>query len=94
MDKRITMGWIDWLDINTLKILSRHASGVIGAMVVFKLIGLFIEWGFKEGTLRNVLVTIDSFVLMGLFIWLIYQMGRLLWMGRVRNAPEACILVT
>jgi len=87
------MRWTEWLDIDTLKILSFHASGVIGAILVFKIIGFFIGWGLKGGTLKTVVEAIDSIVLVGLFLWLAYQMGRLLWKKRTRNGPTAQILV-
>lgn len=87
------VNWSEWIDIDTLKILSRHASGVIGAIVFFKVIALFVEWGFKEGDLRTIVETIDSFVLVGLSVWLAYQMAYLLWIRRVRNGPSLCLLV-
>lgn len=86
------MQWSDWVDIETLKILSQHASGVIGAIVVFELIGLAVNWGLSPGTLKTVLNTLDSFVLVGLVVWLAYQMGCLLWKKRVRNGPANYIL--
>jgi len=88
------MQWTEWVDSDTLKILSHHASGVIGAIAVFMVIGFLVEWGFK-GKLKIVMETIDSFVLVGLMIWLAYQMGVLLWKRRVRikNGPGLSILV-
>lgn len=72
----------EWLDIETLKILSRHASGVIGAIVLFRAIRLVAEWGLHDGRLRDILEAVDSFVLVGLLIWLAIQMGILLWRRR------------
>lgn len=89
----LPMRWTESVDIDILKILSRHASGVIGAMAVFMVIDLLAEWWLPDGTLKTVLKTIDGFVLVGLFLWLAYQMGHLLWLRRVRNGPAICILV-
>ena len=83
----------EWIDLDTLKILSRHASGVIGAMAFFKLIAWFVEWGIPEGSLRLALELIDSFALVGLFLWLVYQMGVLLWLRRARNGSTFCLVV-
>ncbi len=77
------MQWADWIDLDTIKALSRHASGSIGAILVFKAMGVLVDWGFT-GRLKMVLKTIDDFVLVGLLIWLAYQMMILLWKGRIR----------
>ena len=77
------MQWPDWIDLDTLKALSRHASGSIGAILVFKAMGVLVDWGFT-GRLKIVLKTIDDTVLVGLLIWLAYQMGVLLWKSRIR----------
>jgi hypothetical protein len=87
------MRFTEWLDLDTLRILSRHASGVIGAMAFFKLIAWFVEWGVPEGKLRLALELIDGFALVGLFLWLVYQMGMLLWQRRVRNGSALCLVI-
>ena len=81
------MPWPEWIDVNTLRILSRHLSGVIGTIAVFMVVYFLIEWAWPEGILKTILETIDSFVVVALFIWLAYQMAYLLWMRRVRNGP-------
>lgn len=85
----------DWVDIDTIKVISRHASGVLPAALVFKGIGLIIEWGFKSGTLKTILIGVDNFCLVGIFIWLAIQMGILLWNRRekIQNGPASCFMV-
>jgi hypothetical protein len=73
----------EWIDIETLKILSHHASGVIAAIVLFTTVGVFIDFMVTQEPLRTVLKVIDDFVLAGLFLWLAYQLARLLWNRRV-----------
>lgn len=73
----------EWVDVKILKILSRHASGVIGAIAVFGAVGFAVELLVKESTLKTVVKIIDSFVLVGLVVWLAYQLARLLWTRRV-----------
>ncbi len=72
-----------WVDVPSLRIMSQHGSAVIGAIGLFKGIASLVAWGFPEGFLRCFLETLDSFVLVGLIAWFAYQMGFLLWLGRV-----------
>lgn len=77
-------GWEDWVDIDTIKACIRHASGAIVAVAIFLLIRLAIYFAVKDNTLRMTLETIDSFALVGLFLWLVYQTGCILWNRRVK----------
>jgi len=85
---RIRMKWPDWIgewiDLDTLKALSRHVSSSIGAIFVFKAIGLLVDWGFT-GNLKIVLKVIDETALVGIMLWLGYQMAILLWRKRIRR---------
>jgi hypothetical protein len=73
----------EWIDIETLKVLSHHASGVIAAIVLFGTVGVFVDSIVRQEPLRTVLKVIDSFVLVGLVLWLAFQLARLLWNRRV-----------
>lgn len=87
------MPWNEWIiDVETLKILSQHASGVVGAILLFKILAFIIDLGFKDRTLKIILESVDSVVLVGLFLWLAYQMGCLLWKRRVKNGSALCIM--
>ena len=77
-------GWEEWVDTETIKACIRHASGAIVAVVIFLVIGLAIHFGTKDNRLRSALESIDSFALVGLFVWLVYQTGCVLWNRRVK----------
>jgi len=78
------MPWEDWIDRDTIKTCARHASGAVASVLIFLAIRYIVRFGVEEGLLRTVLETTDSFVLIGLFIWLPYQMGVILWNRRVK----------
>ena len=85
----------EWIDIPTLKILCRHASGAISGIILFKVLSFLVGLGFEEGLLKTILEIIDSFVLVMLLIWLVSQLAILLWKGRarIRNGLPTSILV-
>jgi hypothetical protein len=78
------VSWQEWLDIETLKTLSRHTSGCVFVLLSFWLIGWFVKVIVPEGTARWLLDSAEVWVLLGLFGWLILQMVLVLWKGRVR----------
>lgn len=74
--------WDEWLDLKTIKAVVRHASGVITVLVLFALTGWIIDASVSDDDWKKVLKTIDYVVMTGLFLWLIYQMGCVLWHER------------
>lgn len=87
------MGWKEWIDLDTIKACGRHATGAVGAVLIFLAIRLVIKFGVKEGTLQDILETIDSFVLVGLFLWIAFQTGVILWNRRIRIEKAVVVLV-
>ncbi len=76
--------WEGWLDLDTIRACVRHATGAIPALVIFALVGLAIRVIIRDEVLRLVLVAIDDLALVGLFLWLTYQMACILWNRRVK----------
>lgn len=87
------MPWSDWIDIDSIKILSRHASVVAAVILLSKLIALLVEWRFKEGPVKTILEATEDIVVVGLFGWFVFQMAHLLWKRRVGSGPAASLLV-
>ena len=83
----------DWLDLDTLKILCRHASGSLGAMLLFTLANKLAEYTVTGQFLMATLRWMDIFIVVGLWLWLASQMGCLLWDRRVRIGTGQHILV-
>ena len=77
------MRWREWLDLDTIRACVRHATGAIPALLIFALVGLAI-YIVRDEALRRTLEMIDNLVLVGLFLWLAYQMGCVLWNRRER----------
>ncbi len=78
----LPMGWAEWLDLDTIRACVRHATGAIPALFIFALVGLAIRYIISDDILRRALEAIDGLALVGLFLWLIYQMGCILWNRR------------
>ncbi len=82
----------EWIDLDTVKVCVRHATGTIGAVVVFLIVRVVIRFGVEKGTLQTILETVDSFVLVGLFIWLAYQTFVILWNRRTKIETPLAVL--
>lgn len=83
----------EWIDLATVKALSQHASGTLAALGFFALVRAALTLVTLSGTTRAILQGTDEFVLVGLFFWLIYQMGCLLWKGRIKNESTNLVVV-
>jgi hypothetical protein len=86
------MPWGEWVDLDTIKVCVRHATGTIGAVLVFLAVRVVIHFGIEKGTLQTILEAVDSFVLVGLFVWLAYQMFVILWNRRTRIETPLSVL--
>jgi len=83
----------EWIDLATVKALSQHASGTLAALGFFAIVRFALTLVTLSATTRTILELIDEVVLVGLFVWLIYQMACLLWKGRIKNASTNLVLV-
>jgi hypothetical protein len=82
------MKWGEWIDVPTIKALSLHASGTLATLLFFAIVRGALGLVGLSSTTRTILEGLDEFVLVGLFIWLIYQMACLLLKGRIKNASN------
>ena len=87
------MGYDEWIEIATLKLLLRHASVNIAALILFATVGYIGHLVIPLGPIRIILDFVEEFVLVGLILFFAYQTALLLWKGRVRNVSERCFLV-
>ena len=78
------MSFAEWLDLNSLKLLSQHTSAIAGAVVSFWAISKLVRWAAGIGTFANCVEYGEKFILALLLLWFTYQMLILLWKGRVR----------
>lgn len=76
------MGWQGWVDLDTIRACVRHATGAIPPLLIFALVGILIHYTIRDEILRRALEGIDGLALVGLFLWLVYQMGCVLWNRR------------
>ena len=68
------MNWRDWIDFETIRLVTRHASGVIPVLLIFGLVGLSVELLVKDEVLKIILRSIDGFVVVGLILFLAWEM--------------------
>jgi hypothetical protein len=87
------MKWDEWIDLPTAKALSQHASGTLGALAFFAIVRYALGLVPLSATTRIILEAVDEVVLVGLFLWLIYQMSCLLWKGRIKNVSTNIVMV-
>jgi hypothetical protein len=73
----------EWIDFAFLRACSLHASGSVAAMGSFKLTALLTDHLVEEMWLKAIVHWIEGLTLVGLLVWLAYQLGVLLWNRRV-----------
>lgn len=78
------MSFAEWLDLNSLKLLSQHTSAIAGAVISFWAISNFVRRAVGVGTFANCIEYGEKCILAVLLVWFTYQMLLLLWKGRVR----------
>lgn len=78
------MSFAEWLDLNSLKLLSQHTSAIAGAVVSFWAISKLVRLTAGIGTFADCVEYCEKFILAVLLLWFTYQMFLLLWKGRVR----------
>jgi hypothetical protein len=86
-------GSTGWLDLNTLKVLTRHGGNVVAATAIFWIIGFCIGLSINDKATRDFLDVVENYVIKGLFLWLVYQMALVLWNRRVRYGQVDCLSV-
>ncbi len=67
----------EWVDVGTIKALSKHTSAALVAVLGFALVGLAISFGLKDGVLKQALEIVDGAILVGLFVVLGYKVINL-----------------
>jgi len=45
----------EWLDLQNLKILARHGSSVVGAMVIYRGVAWVMDWALVGAEVENIL---------------------------------------
>lgn len=83
----------DWVDTETIKIITRHTSGSFVALLFFGAMDYVIEKSIMDSTVKDYLHIIDHFALVGLFAWLVYQMVCLCWNNRVKFGAGPRLIV-
>jgi hypothetical protein len=84
--------WEDWVDIPNIKTFSQHASATLAGVGFFSIVHYCLELATLSAISRAILEGLDEFVLVGLFVWLIYQMACILWKGRVKDVFTSIIM--
>jgi hypothetical protein len=87
------MQYEEWIDFETLKTISWHTTGIIGALLSFILVGFIIKLGIDDGIVKTILEWMENFALLGLVAWLIIQTAQVLWARRVKHGSSLCLLV-
>ena len=78
------MAWRDWLDLRTLKTISRHTSGALAALISYIVISRAVEWAVGPGPFREILEYVDKTVLAVIFLYFYYRWVTIY--GRRSNA--------
>ena len=82
----------EWIDLVFLRACSLHASGSIAAMGSFKLTAFVADHLVEELWVKTLVHSIEGVTLVGLLVWLAYQLGMLLWDRRVGHGQISCVL--
>jgi hypothetical protein len=69
----------NWLDLETLRTISRHTSGTLAALISYIVISRTVEWAVGPGTFRDILEYVDKTVLIVIFLYFLLSVGYDLW---------------
>jgi len=83
----------DWIDIEFLKAACRHTICCLVLIVFFAVISHIIDFFLVDQVTRDALHVVDGIGLVGLFIWLLYQMGCEFWNRRVRIGSNKMVVL-
>ena len=78
------MSFADWLDVNSLKLLSQHTSAIAGSVISFWAISKLVRSASGAGTFADCIEYGEKGILAVLLVWFTYQMLLLLWKSRVK----------
>jgi hypothetical protein len=72
-----------WIEVETLRTISRHTISVVAVVVSFGIVGWVMELLIPKGPLRSVLEWVEEFVIIGSFGWLVVEYAAMFWRKRV-----------
>lgn len=82
----------EWVNLKLTKRLSHHSSGVIAALLFWRVVGLVVKLAFSEGGwVRDTIEHIEGFVIIGLVVWLAVQLFWQLWKGRTNGSINSFV---
>jgi hypothetical protein len=68
-----------WLNLEAIQILTHHTSAVVTAVVLFWLVGFVVQRLLHETIFKKIVLWLDEFVLVCLFIYFAYELFIYLW---------------
>jgi uncharacterized membrane protein YGL010W len=71
-------GLAEWINLEALKLLTHHTSAVVGAVVLFWLVGWMVRKLLHDGILKRVVLLLDEVVLLCIFAYFAYELVFLL----------------
>lgn len=83
----------NWIDVQVVRFCTMHTSGSIAAMGCFKVATVTADRLVDSGWLALV-HAIENTALIGILLWLVYQLGVLLWIHRVKQGGAGLVMVT
>lgn len=72
-------GFGAWLNLEAIQILTQHTSAVITAVVLFWLVGFVVQRLLHDTIFKKIVLWLDEFVLVCLFIYFGYELFIYLW---------------
>jgi len=68
-----------WLNLEAIQILTHHTSAVVTAVVLFWLVGFVVQRLLHDTIFKKIVLWLDEFVLVCLFIYFAYELFIYLW---------------
>lgn len=75
------MAFRDWIDVETLRAGTHHASGCLGTLVFYLILFSIVKYFMHDGILKTILELIEGGVLVGVMLILAYKVLKLLTKG-------------
>ena len=78
------VGIAQWLNVEVLQLLAHHTSAVIGAVVLFWMVGWLVRKLLEDSVMKRAVLLVDEAVLLIIFVYFAYELLFLLYL-RTRN---------
>jgi hypothetical protein len=70
---------VEWIHLEAIQLLVRHASAVIATLLLSALVGFLIQRVMRDGPIKHLVILIDQLFVAGVILFLVAEMAFHFW---------------